>query len=77
MWVASLLITVLALLAGWRVVVGRGRGGGKRRRKADGVTYIGDLEIYEKCILGYGSCGTIVFEGKFGSRPVAVKRMLR
>jgi serine/threonine-protein kinase/endoribonuclease IRE1 len=27
-------------------------------------------------ILGYGSCGTIVFEGELDGRPVAVKRLL-
>lgn len=46
-------------------------------RKFGNVTYIGDLAVFEKRILGYGSCGTIVFEGTFGKRPVAVKRMLR
>ena len=34
-----------------------------------------NLTVFEK-ILGYGSSGTVVFEGKFQGRPVAVKRML-
>lgn len=34
-----------------------------------------NLIVFEK-ILGYGSSGTIVFEGRFQDRPVAVKRML-
>lgn len=33
------------------------------------------LEVSEK-VLGYGSSGTVVFQGSFQGRPVAVKRML-
>eukprot|EP00002_Diphylleia_rotans_P008712 TRINITY_DN1871_c0_g2_i6.p1 TRINITY_DN1871_c0_g2~~TRINITY_DN1871_c0_g2_i6.p1 ORF type:complete len:823 (+),score=134.63 TRINITY_DN1871_c0_g2_i6:137-2605(+) len=36
---------------------------------------IGKLAVSDK-VLGYGSHGTIVFEGEFYGRPVAVKRML-
>lgn len=38
---------------------------------------IGRLTIYNNLILGYGSLGTIVYEGKFENRTVAVKRLLR
>eukprot|EP00792_Barthelona_sp_PAP020_P009747 TRINITY_DN3319_c3_g4_i5.p1 TRINITY_DN3319_c3_g4~~TRINITY_DN3319_c3_g4_i5.p1 ORF type:complete len:587 (+),score=129.88 TRINITY_DN3319_c3_g4_i5:73-1833(+) len=36
-----------------------------------------DLVVDESKILGKGSHGTVVFEGKFGSRSVAVKRLLK
>ncbi|CCH58122.1 hypothetical protein TBLA_0A03220 [Henningerozyma blattae CBS 6284] len=34
-----------------------------------------NLVVYQR-VLGYGSSGTVVYEGKFQDRPVAVKRML-
>eukprot|EP01129_Flabellula_baltica_P014900 TRINITY_DN7290_c0_g1_i1.p1 TRINITY_DN7290_c0_g1~~TRINITY_DN7290_c0_g1_i1.p1 ORF type:complete len:813 (+),score=159.08 TRINITY_DN7290_c0_g1_i1:358-2439(+) len=37
---------------------------------------VGDLTIYRDKVLGYGSSGTIVYLGEYGSRQVAVKRML-
>ena len=40
------------------------------------VTRIGQLTVFNK-VLGYGSSGTIVFEGEFNRRKVAVKRMLK
>ena len=42
----------------------------------DGVTRIGKMEVGPG-ILGYGSGGTIVFEGRLSGRPVAVKRIVR
>jgi hypothetical protein len=45
---------------------------------ADGTTHraIGRLTISDAA-LGYGCHGTVVFAGRFDSRPVAVKRMLK
>ena len=40
-----------------------------------GATRVGRLEI-GPAVLGYGSCGTVVFEGALDGRPVAVKRLL-
>eukprot|EP00775_Hariotina_reticulata_P013052 gene13052-13179_t len=42
----------------------------------DGAVVIGRLRVGPG-ILGYGSAGTIVYEGFLDSRPVAVKRLLR
>uniref|UniRef100_A0A383VZQ0 non-specific serine/threonine protein kinase n=1 Tax=Tetradesmus obliquus TaxID=3088 RepID=A0A383VZQ0_TETOB len=42
----------------------------------DGAVVIGRLRVGPG-ILGYGSAGTIVYEGVLDSRPVAVKRLLR
>ncbi|KAM9972384.1 hypothetical protein ACTFIW_007444 [Dictyostelium discoideum] len=42
----------------------------------NGNVRIGKLEIITNKILGTGSCGTIVYEGKMEGRKVAVKRML-
>ncbi|KAN0023091.1 hypothetical protein ACTFIU_009174 [Dictyostelium citrinum] len=42
----------------------------------NGNVKIGKLEIITNKILGTGSCGTIVYEGKMEGRKVAVKRML-
>lgn len=36
----------------------------------------GKLTVFTDKILGYGSCGTIVYEGQYEGRKVAVKRML-
>ncbi|CCD23849.1 bifunctional endoribonuclease/protein kinase IRE1 NDAI_0C01890 [Naumovozyma dairenensis CBS 421] len=47
-------------------------------RSIDGINYehvLNNLEVSNK-ILGYGSSGTVVFQGTFQNRPVAVKRML-
>ena len=41
-----------------------------------GVSYVGRLAIGPG-IVGYGSSGTLVFEGSLDGRPVAVKRVLR
>ena len=46
-------------------------GGGR----SDGPGQVGRLRVGPG-ILGYGSCGTIVFEGELDGRPVAVKRLL-
>jgi serine/threonine-protein kinase/endoribonuclease IRE1 len=40
-----------------------------------GVARVGRLEVGPG-VIGYGSCGTIVFEGVLDGRPVAVKRLL-
>lgn len=59
----------------------RGTRGGKRVKKnnmnpnIDSELHNRVLKVYDK-ILGYGSSGTVVFEGKFQERKVAVKRML-
>ena len=44
--------------------------------RRDGITYVGRLEIGPG-IVGYGSSGTLVFEGSLDGRKVAVKRILR
>ena len=41
----------------------------------EGVTCVGRMEMGPE-ILGYGSGGTLVFEGQLDGRPVAVKRIL-
>ncbi|KAF2092795.1 kinase-like protein [Rhizodiscina lignyota] len=41
-----------------------------------GTIVISNLEIFTDRILGYGSGGTTVFEGRKGNRDVAVKRVL-
>lgn len=57
------------------------RGGKKNKRKGhildiqESPDNLQSLTVSDK-ILGYGSSGTVVFEGKFQGRPVAVKRML-
>ena len=40
------------------------------------MTYVGRLAI-STGIVGYGSSGTLVFEGSLDGRQVAVKRVLR
>lgn len=40
-----------------------------------GVSRVGRMEIGPD-ILGYGSSGTLVFEGTLHGRPIAVKRIL-
>lgn len=47
-----------------------------RPERRSGVTYIGRLAIGPG-IVGYGSSGTLVFEGSLDGRQVAVKRVLR
>lgn len=42
----------------------------------NGVLRIGKLEVLTEKILGYGSSGTVVFEGSMNGRKAAVKRML-
>ncbi|GFR44013.1 hypothetical protein Agub_g5168 [Astrephomene gubernaculifera] len=44
--------------------------------RPDGSVAIGRL-LVGPGILGYGSAGTVVYEGKLDGRPVAVKRLLR
>ena len=48
------------------------------RKIINGINYrfVGRLGISDK-LLGYGSHGTMVYEGLWDSRPVAVKRLLR
>ncbi len=41
-----------------------------------GVCRVGRMEVGPE-ILGYGSSGTLVFEGTLDGRPIAVKRLLR
>ncbi|KAL8663632.1 MAG: hypothetical protein Q9202_003702 [Teloschistes flavicans] len=43
---------------------------------AAGVIQIGHLKVFTDTVLGHGSHGTVVYKGSFGSRDVAVKRML-
>ena len=45
------------------------------RPLVSGATRVGRLEVGPG-VLGYGSCGTIVFEGRLDGRAVAVKRLL-
>ncbi|CCF58123.1 hypothetical protein KAFR_0D04760 [Kazachstania africana CBS 2517] len=58
------------------------RGGKKNKRKQSETTELLEFEhdlknlVVTDKILGYGSSGTIVFQGTFQGRPVAVKRML-
>eukprot|EP01113_Clastostelium_recurvatum_P032307 TRINITY_DN4131_c0_g1_i9.p1 TRINITY_DN4131_c0_g1~~TRINITY_DN4131_c0_g1_i9.p1 ORF type:complete len:1068 (-),score=237.66 TRINITY_DN4131_c0_g1_i9:40-3243(-) len=44
---------------------------------SNGCIRVGKLELLTELVLGYGSSGTIVFEGRLEGRRVAVKRMLR
>lgn len=60
----------------------RGIRGGKNNKRKGNTLEINEasenlkhLVVSDK-VLGYGSSGTVVFEGKFQGRPVAVKRML-
>uniref|UniRef100_UPI0002184FBD Serine/threonine-protein kinase/endoribonuclease IRE1 n=1 Tax=Saccharomyces cerevisiae (strain ATCC 204508 / S288c) TaxID=559292 RepID=UPI0002184FBD len=59
----------------------RGSRGGKKGRKSR-IANIPNFEqslknlVVSEKILGYGSSGTVVFQGSFQGRPVAVKRML-
>ena len=46
------------------------------RTLEDGSLYVGRLLVHQT-VLGYGSAGTIVFEGMLDGRPIAVKRILR
>ncbi|KAL8653055.1 MAG: hypothetical protein Q9226_004005 [Calogaya cf. arnoldii] len=41
-----------------------------------GIIQIGHLKVFTDTVLGHGSHGTVVYKGSFGSRDVAVKRML-
>ena len=43
----------------------------------DGTLRIGQLCVKTDTVLGYGGHGTMVYQGSFGTRDVAVKRMLR
>jgi serine/threonine-protein kinase/endoribonuclease IRE1 len=63
--VFSLLVGVLVIAASWWILR---RTPVKKPQKK--------LEISEK-ILGYGSCGTVVYEGRLEGRKIAVKRMLK
>ncbi|XP_049849801.1 serine/threonine-protein kinase/endoribonuclease IRE1-like [Schistocerca gregaria] len=49
----------------------------RERVNSDGILHIGRLYINTNNILGYGSSGTIVYEGQLDNRKIAVKRMLR
>jgi len=59
---------------------GAASGGSNTRRMAklqpDGSLVLGRLRVGPG-ILGYGSAGTVVYEGSMDGRPVAVKRLLR
>ena len=46
-----------------------------REQMGPGVCRVGRMEIGPE-ILGYGSGGTLVFEGTLDGRPIAVKRLL-
>ena len=41
------------------------------------IIQIGHLKVNMETVLGYGGHGTMVYQGAFGGRDVAVKRMLR
>jgi len=47
------------------------------QRAADGALIVGKLHVYTEKVLGKGSGGTVVYEGKLDGRRVAVKRLLR
>ena len=49
----------------------------QRARDPHAPLRVGKLLITQDAILGYGSAGTIVFEGSLDGREVAVKRLLR
>eukprot|EP00826_Nyctotherus_ovalis_P051115 TRINITY_DN6373_c0_g1_i2.p1 TRINITY_DN6373_c0_g1~~TRINITY_DN6373_c0_g1_i2.p1 ORF type:complete len:339 (-),score=88.95 TRINITY_DN6373_c0_g1_i2:1179-2195(-) len=49
----------------------------KPRQSVASTAQVGKLLICTDKILGYGSLGTIVYEGQFDHRTVAIKRMLR
>lgn len=57
----------------------RGSRGGKKLKKksenSDNNMILKSLTISDR-VLGYGSCGTVVYQGTFQDRPIAVKRML-
>ncbi|PYH97332.1 kinase-like protein [Aspergillus ellipticus CBS 707.79] len=42
----------------------------------DGMLHIGRLKVSTDVVLGHGSHGTVVYQGSFDGRDVAVKRML-
>ena len=44
---------------------------------SDGVVRVGRMEVYTNKVLGRGSIGTVVFEGRVDERRVAVKRILK
>lgn len=45
-------------------------------QEMDGVVRIGRLQVFTNIVLGHGSHGTVVYQGSFDGRDVAVKRML-
>jgi myo-inositol-hexaphosphate 3-phosphohydrolase len=47
------------------------------RHAPDGALVVGKLHVYGDRVLGKGSGGTVVYEGKLDGRRVAVKRLLR
>ncbi|CAD7695128.1 unnamed protein product [Ostreobium quekettii] len=47
-----------------------------RSRGQDGVVHIGQLQVGPE-VMGVGAGGTVVYEGNFLGRPVAVKRVLK
>ena len=49
----------------------------KRTKNKESMVQVGKLFINTNVILGYGSLGTIVYEGKLDHRTVAIKRMLK
>ncbi len=44
---------------------------------ADRVVNAGSLKYFPKKILDYGSPGTIIIEGQFGDKEIAVKRIMK
>lgn len=44
---------------------------------SDGVVHVGKMDVYTNKVLGRGSIGTVVFEGRVDERRVAVKRILK
>ena len=54
----------------------KGGSGGEMKFDDNILTHLGRLTVF-KTVLGYGSSGTIVFEGEYDKRKVAVKRILK
>lgn len=77
---ASTVITVFVSVAYFARQLRGGKAANRLQQQAvelsNGNTRVGRLEI-TKSVLGYGSGGTVVYDGILDSRKVAVKRMLK
>lgn len=55
-----------------------GRRSKDSRLTKNGKVYtIGKMQIFSNVVLGTGSRGTVVYEGRFENRPVAIKRLVK